>query len=166
MQLDKQGPDGIERMREKFAALETKRKRLSELEAELEATKRDISKTEEDIRLLIAVGECTEANCEVHGATKACLPVVDDPSVPNVWRIAFHWLLRPGTSYYAIAQRIWRDPTLKKMTAKSRVSANLGYLKELGVLVRNHDGIYTVDPVRLVEASGIAIPEEADVPTE
>ena len=83
---------------------------------------------------------------------------LDDKSIPIVWRIAFMLLVDPVLDYQSTAHAIWGpcDP----QTAKNRVNAHLTQLKKSGVIESLGGNRYRVDKAKLVEESGLQLPEE------
>jgi hypothetical protein len=173
MRIDKQGPDGMELMAEAAKRLAAFRSREAECEAALEVAKAaklaaeaalksarfEVSKADEALRRLVAVGACNDLNCGLHPGVS----LIDDPTIPMRWRVALIFLDNPGVSYYAAATRLYPDPHLDKRTAKNRVNAHLSYLKQIGVVTFTEAERNVVDRAKLIEVSGLAIPEEAAV---
>lgn len=57
---------------------------------------------------------------------------LDDANVPRVWRIAFMLWNDEVLDYQATAKALWGD--IDKTTAKNRISSNLAFLKNAGVI--------------------------------
>jgi hypothetical protein len=81
-----------------------------------------------------------------------------DETVPKVWRIAFMLYNDEVLDYRRTAEALWGN--IDKATAKNRISSNLAFLRNAGIIEPKGSNRFTVNAAKLAEKSGIPVVEE------